>query len=206
MPPRRPPPPHALQSLSPARILTQIVSLQLLYYLATTSLILFTALTSGKHFTLDLVLSWKSLRGDTAVGWTLGLCWLVGGGLAGYACDLTTPHLLHLAENPESPSGFLLMIVLVGSQNNSPPPPHFPLKTGPRFRPDTSFPSPCCCFAIYQKYTHKLAMVGAAGGQCRIDDLRRCLELSVEGIETNDFWDWRWKRDCIKAEGSGWRI
>lgn len=83
MPRNRPSPPHASTTLSPLRILTQILTLQLLYYLSTTSLILFTALTAGKPFTPDLVLSWKSLRGDTAVGWTLGLCWM-GGSFCGY--------------------------------------------------------------------------------------------------------------------------
>lgn len=86
-PPPSPPLPHFLQTAililaqqptAPIRILTQILTLQLLYYLSTTSLILFTALTAGKPFTPDLVLSWKSLRGDTAVGWTLGLCWMGG--------------------------------------------------------------------------------------------------------------------------------
>lgn len=85
MPRRRPLPPHASSSAlsSPLRIATQILSLQLAYYACTTTLILFTVLTAGKPFSADLVLSWRSLRGDTAVGWTLGLCWLVGGGLSG---------------------------------------------------------------------------------------------------------------------------
>ena len=45
-----------------------------------TLLILFTALAAGKPFSADLVLSWRSLRGDTTVGWTLGLCWISVGG------------------------------------------------------------------------------------------------------------------------------
>lgn len=76
MSPRPPPPP------SPLHILTQILTLQLLYYLLTTTLILFTALVAGRPFTADIVLNWRSLRGDTAVGWTLGVCW-VGGGVGG---------------------------------------------------------------------------------------------------------------------------
>lgn len=80
---RRPPPPYALTSLSPLRILTQILTLQLLYYLCVTGLLLFTALTAGRPFSPDLVLSWRSVRGDTAGGWTLGVvCWL-GGGFCG---------------------------------------------------------------------------------------------------------------------------
>ena len=79
----RPPPPTSPLSLSPLRILTQILTLQLLYYLCVTSLLLFTALTAGRPFSPDLVLSWRSLRGDTAGGWTLGVCW-VAGGVCGY--------------------------------------------------------------------------------------------------------------------------
>ena len=62
---------------SPQRILTQIVLLQLAWYAAATALMLFTALVAGAGFTPDLVLSWRMVRGDTAVGWTLGLCWML---------------------------------------------------------------------------------------------------------------------------------
>ena len=72
---RRPARPGALTSLSPFKILTQIVILQGAFYVIATILILFTVLAAGKPFSPDLVFSWKSLRGDTAVGWTLGLCW-----------------------------------------------------------------------------------------------------------------------------------
>ncbi|KAI4171855.1 MAG: hypothetical protein LQ343_003932 [Gyalolechia ehrenbergii] len=77
---RRPPRPGRLQILSPLRILTQILTLQLLHYLIGTVLILFTALAAGKHFNADLVLDWRSLRADTTVGWTLGLCWVLDAG------------------------------------------------------------------------------------------------------------------------------
>ncbi|KAL9595159.1 MAG: hypothetical protein Q9219_006615 [cf. Caloplaca sp. 3 TL-2023] len=77
---RRPPRPGRLQTLSPPRILTQILTLQLLHYLIGSGLILFTALAAGKRFSADLVLDWRSLRGDTAVGWTLGLCWVLDAG------------------------------------------------------------------------------------------------------------------------------
>ena len=36
-----------------------------------------TALVAGRPVTLDLLLSWNSLRGDTTVGWTLGLVWML---------------------------------------------------------------------------------------------------------------------------------
>ena len=62
---------------SPLRILTQIALLQLAYYACGTALILFTALVAGTPFSPALVLSWRAVRGDTAVGWTLGLCWML---------------------------------------------------------------------------------------------------------------------------------
>ena len=40
---------------------------------------------AGKRFTLDLVLSWRGVRGDTTVGWMLGVVWLVNA-LVGYVC------------------------------------------------------------------------------------------------------------------------
>ncbi|KAL8826590.1 MAG: hypothetical protein Q9191_003707 [Dirinaria sp. TL-2023a] len=78
MPPRRVPHPSAIR-LTPLRIATQILVLQLGYYAIATALILFTSLSAGKRFSLSLVFSWHSLRGDTTVGWTLGLCWLMSG-------------------------------------------------------------------------------------------------------------------------------
>ncbi|KAF2201892.1 hypothetical protein GQ43DRAFT_370333 [Delitschia confertaspora ATCC 74209] len=74
---RRPPRPGALADLSPTRILTQITLLQVLYYACAAILITFTALVAGKQVEVDLLLSWQSLRGDTTVGWTLGLVWLL---------------------------------------------------------------------------------------------------------------------------------
>ncbi|KAM0800855.1 integral membrane protein S linking to the trans Golgi network-domain-containing protein, partial [Usnea florida] len=69
-------------ALSPLRLLTQIITLQLLYYLCVTALLLFTALTAGRPFSWDLLLGWRSVRGDTARGWTVGGCWL-GGAVCG---------------------------------------------------------------------------------------------------------------------------
>ena len=79
MPPgrRRPRRAGALADLSPLRILMQIVLLQAGFYGAGTVLILFTSLVAGERFSAELVLGWARLRGDTAEGWTLGLCWLV---------------------------------------------------------------------------------------------------------------------------------
>ncbi|KAF2252714.1 hypothetical protein BU26DRAFT_517287 [Trematosphaeria pertusa] len=74
---RRPPRPGALADLSPTRILSQIIVLQLAYYACAAVLILFTALVAGKEISTDLLFSWRSLRGDTTVGWTLGLVWVL---------------------------------------------------------------------------------------------------------------------------------
>ena len=40
-------------------------------------LIVFTALVAGKEISLDLIFNWETLRGDTTVGWTLGLVWIL---------------------------------------------------------------------------------------------------------------------------------
>jgi len=74
---RRPPRPGALADLAPRRILAQIVLLQLAYYATAAVLILFTALVAGKEVRLDLLLGWRSLRGDVTVGWMLGLVWML---------------------------------------------------------------------------------------------------------------------------------
>ncbi|KAF2835923.1 hypothetical protein M501DRAFT_940920 [Patellaria atrata CBS 101060] len=74
---RHPPRPGALADLAPLRILTQIIALQVLYYICAGLLIIFTALVAGKEVGLDLLFSWRSLRGDITVGWMLGLIWML---------------------------------------------------------------------------------------------------------------------------------
>ncbi|EDN08949.1 integral membrane protein [Histoplasma capsulatum] len=74
---RRPPRPGVLTDLPPLKIVTRIVVLQAAYYACATILILFTALVAGTAFSPDLILSWRSLSGDTTIGWTLGLVWLL---------------------------------------------------------------------------------------------------------------------------------
>lgn len=69
--------PGALADLQPLRIATQIVVLQVAYYVGAAVLVVFTALVAGKELNLDLLFSWRSLRGDTTVGWMLGLVWLL---------------------------------------------------------------------------------------------------------------------------------
>ncbi|KAJ8063986.1 hypothetical protein OCU04_007831 [Sclerotinia nivalis] len=74
---RRPPRAGAIAELPPLKILSQILILQVLWYVIGTALILFTALVAGGAFSFDMVLSWRSLRGDTTVGWMLGFVWLL---------------------------------------------------------------------------------------------------------------------------------
>lgn len=74
---RRPPRPGALADLAPLPILKQIIILQIAYYACAAVLIVFTALVAGKEINLDLLLSWRILRSDVAVGWMLGLVWML---------------------------------------------------------------------------------------------------------------------------------
>lgn len=74
---RRPARPGALADLAPTKILVQIVILQLIYYAIATALIVFTALVAGREVKIDLLLDWKTIRGDVTTGWMLGLCWMM---------------------------------------------------------------------------------------------------------------------------------
>ncbi|KAK2763789.1 hypothetical protein FQN54_009406 [Arachnomyces sp. PD_36] len=74
---RRPPRAGALTDLAPVGIIKKIIFLQTAYYASATALILFTTLVAGKRFHPGLILSWRSIRGDTTVGWTLGLVWML---------------------------------------------------------------------------------------------------------------------------------
>ncbi|KOS18225.1 Protein SYS1 [Escovopsis weberi] len=78
---RRPPRAGALTELPPLKIATQILALQALYYVAAFVLMLFTSLVAGMPFSLDLVLGWDLVRGDTTQGWLIAFVWLLDGGL-----------------------------------------------------------------------------------------------------------------------------
>jgi hypothetical protein len=80
---RRPPRAGALADVAPRKILTQIVLLQTAYYGSAVVLIVFTALAAGQHFSLGMLFDWRRLRGDTTVGWMLGLVWMLNS-LVGY--------------------------------------------------------------------------------------------------------------------------
>ncbi|CAP81201.1 hypothetical protein E8E15_009615 [Penicillium rubens] len=74
---RRRPPAGSRTELPPLKIVRKILLLQLAYYACATVLILFTTVVYGAPFSLDLVFGWDSLRGDTTIGWMLGLVWLL---------------------------------------------------------------------------------------------------------------------------------
>lgn len=78
---RRRPAGGARSELPPLKIVRKILLLQLAYYASATVLILFTTLVYGTPFSLDLVLNWDSIRGDTTIGWMLGLVWVLNSGL-----------------------------------------------------------------------------------------------------------------------------
>lgn len=77
MPRRRLPPAGARTDLPPLKIIRKIILLQLGYYVTATALILFTTLVYGTVFSPDLVLNWDAFRGDTTIGWILGLVWML---------------------------------------------------------------------------------------------------------------------------------
>lgn len=78
---RRPRRSGALTELPPLRILTQIAVLQAGLYTVATLLLLFTSLVSGRPFSLDLLLGWEAVRGDTTQGWLVAFVWLLAAGL-----------------------------------------------------------------------------------------------------------------------------
>lgn len=111
---RRPPRPGALADVAPLRILTQIVLLQLAYYVSAAILIVFTALVAGRDVSLDLLLSWRSLRGDVTVGWMLGLVWMLNS-LIWYA-PLTRFCLATAANVAPLPSVIYLLLLVARSK------------------------------------------------------------------------------------------
>ncbi|KAI9676831.1 MAG: Integral membrane protein of the Golgi [Caeruleum heppii] len=65
----------------PLKILSQIALLQLAYYMSATVLIIFTVMVFGQQMHPDLLWSWRTVRGDTTVGWMLGLVWMLNSGI-----------------------------------------------------------------------------------------------------------------------------
>ncbi|KAJ5132645.1 hypothetical protein N7448_006803 [Penicillium atrosanguineum] len=77
MPGRRRLPAGSRTDLPPLKIIRKILLLQVAYYACATVLILFTTVVYGAPFSLDLIFGWDYLRGDTTVGWMLGLVWML---------------------------------------------------------------------------------------------------------------------------------
>ncbi|KAK0749964.1 integral membrane protein S linking to the trans Golgi network-domain-containing protein [Schizothecium vesticola] len=60
---------------------TVLLALQALFYAALLALTLFACLVAGSApFTLDLVLGWRAVRGDTTQGWLMGFLLVLAGG------------------------------------------------------------------------------------------------------------------------------
>ncbi|GLI72804.1 hypothetical protein PoHVEF18_000988 [Penicillium ochrochloron] len=77
MPGRRRLPAGSRSDLPPLKIVRKILLLQVAYYVCATVLILFTTVVYGTPFSFNLILGWDYLRGDTTVGWMLGLVWML---------------------------------------------------------------------------------------------------------------------------------
>ncbi|TPX46425.1 hypothetical protein SeMB42_g03701 [Synchytrium endobioticum] len=69
----------------PILIVAQIVGLQSSYYLTLTIIVLSLELLTGSNITLDHVISYKEVRTDTVLGWSLFLANLVNAGLSSIA-------------------------------------------------------------------------------------------------------------------------
>lgn len=180
---RRPPRPGALTELPPLKILSQIVILQTIWYSVATGLILFTALVAGKRFSMDLVLSWRSLRGDTTVGWMLGLVWMMNS-LFGYAVS-SSSYVLDVVERTALRllGGFcpVLYALMFGKQGDSDSILHLAVETRAGFCGDAAFHPPDRHVAVLALYTDKSAVVAAPDRERERDDESRGVELSVEG-------------------------
>lgn len=160
---RRPPRPGALQDLSPLRLLSQIVLLQVLYYVTAALLLLFTALVAGQKPQLDLLLSWRTVRGDTTFGWTLALVWMLDSLIW---CDLF-------------PSDSTGRNDLRRAKRGIPPPAHRALQTRPRLRLHNNIPKPHHHLALRALYSILPRLVGTASREHSVDDVSWCLGLSV---------------------------
>ena len=78
-PRRKPPRSGALSELPPLKILRSILILQLWYYTTFFILGLFVSLVLGQRFSPDVVLDWRSVRGDNTLGWTVGVLFVING-------------------------------------------------------------------------------------------------------------------------------
>lgn len=167
---RRPARPGALADLAPSKILAQIVILQILYYAVAAALILFTAIVAGNKVTADLLLSWKSIRGDVTTGWMLGLCWMMDS-LIWYSFQGMT--LKGLAAN--------------NLQCHIPTPLHCPIKTCTRLRPHHSLHQPHRYLTLHESSPDRVLLVGSSNRQCFAHDSPRSLGLPMERAQAHLF-------------------
>jgi hypothetical protein len=166
---RRPPRPGALADLSPTRILTQIVLLQLAYYACAAVLIVFTAIVAGKEVSTDLLLNWRSLRGDTTVGWTLGLVWVLN-------------SLIWYAQHKDKLYSALTIQCYFHTSSSS------TFKTGPRLRTYGTLHPPRRHISIFTCDTREPSMVDAPDMQRHRHDIGRRVGMSVARTQTHQFW------------------
>lgn len=149
---RRPARPGALADLAPTRILAQIIILQILYYAVAAALILFTAVVAGRDVSLDLLLSWKTIRGDVTTGYMLGLCWMMD-------------SLIWLVI-PFSPFSFIKTLhtnLPSQSQCHISTPPYCSVETHPRLCPDNSLHQSHSHLPLHKVYTYTATMVASPG-------------------------------------------
>jgi hypothetical protein len=175
---RRPPRAGALTDLAPVGIIKKIIILQVAYYASATALILFTTLVAGKPFRPGLILSWRSIRGDNTIGWTLGLVWILNS-LIGFV-------LLPKHDPRHQP-----LLTSFFSQGCLPPPPNLPLETHPRLRSHNPLRPPCRHIPLHSLPTHQLALVGSPSFQRRADDVSRNMGLPMAGTSADKL---RWQR------------
>lgn len=171
---RRPPRPGALTELPPLKILSQIFILQALWYLSSTLLMLFTALVAGRPFTMSLVLSWQTLRGDTTWGFMLALIWLLNSSFA-----LVSPTMRptrNIADCRFNMQSYSFPFACFAQQN------------GPGLRHHAAFLPPRRYLAVFKFCAAELAMVAIAGSKHWPHDESGNLELSAKRITPHDFW------------------
>ncbi|OZJ04392.1 hypothetical protein BZG36_02413 [Bifiguratus adelaidae] len=79
-----------LTGWDPLLIVSQIISLQAVYYVSLSLAVLLCLLLTGRDISLDYVLSYREIRADTTLGWSIMLAFLIN------AAAIVTLHAYHL--------------------------------------------------------------------------------------------------------------
>ncbi|KAI7858292.1 integral membrane protein S linking to the trans Golgi network-domain-containing protein [Circinella umbellata] len=87
----------------PLLIIAQIISLQSVYYIVISLLLLIALALTGAELSLDAILDDGEIRTDTVFGWTLGLVWLVN-------AVMTIPILVFLVQRAKLVLDFVLTL------------------------------------------------------------------------------------------------